>query len=94
MPQDVYGTIVEDIITEAGGEISKKELADRIGERLSMERSQPYKIIDKAEKSSRVVVRGEGKKQMVVLSQEKADKDQGKEGRKGTAIHTLIQDEL
>ncbi len=93
VPQDVYGTIVEDIITEAGGEISKKELADRMEERLSMGRSQPYKIIDKAEKSGRVVVRGEGKKQMVVLSEEKADKVQVR-GEGGTVIHTLMQDEL
>lgn len=90
VPQDVYGTIIEDIVIAAGGEISKKELADKIGGRLSMERSQPYKIIDKAEKSGRVVVRGEGKKQMVVLSQEKADK----EGGEGTVIHTLMQDVL
>lgn len=93
VPQDVYGTIIEDIITEVGGEINKKELADRIGERLSMKRSQSYKIIDKAEKSGRVVVRGEGKNQMVVLSEEKADKVQVR-GEGGTVIHTLMQDEL
>ena len=74
VPQDVYGTIIEDIVIEAGGEISKKELADRIGERLSMERSQPYKIIDKAKEAGRVVVRGEGKRQTVVLSEKKKGK--------------------
>lgn len=71
VPQDVYGTIIEDIVIEAGGEISKKELADRIGERLSMERSQSYKIVDKAKEAGRVVVRGEGKRQRVILVQDR-----------------------
>lgn len=67
---NAYDEVIENIITEAGGSISKKELADKISERLSMARSQRYKIIDRAEEEGKVEVRGEGKGQIVFLPQE------------------------
>ncbi|MCK4579740.1 MAG: AAA family ATPase, partial [Dehalococcoidia bacterium] len=67
---DAYDGVIADILTQAGGELGRRQMVEMIKERTGLKGSQPYKLIEKEQKADKIKLRGEGRAQVVMLPQQ------------------------